>query len=63
MRKSDARPPRNSDGDHNGRGKTSSVTVTLLSRVVNLRRHGYLKVDEDDDFEDGHTSEDPEWTQ
>jgi len=51
----------NSDGDHNGRGKSGSITVRLLSRVVNLRRRGYLKFDVDDNFEEGHTSEDLGW--
>ena len=50
----------NGDSDHKRRVKSGSVNARLLSRVVNLQRHGYLKVDESN-FEDGHASEDLEW--
>lgn len=49
------------NGDHNGRGNSGSVTLRLPSQAINLRRRGYFKIDEDDNFEDGHTSEDRQW--
>jgi len=60
MQKVDTHPLHNGEDDHNGRDKSGSIMVGLLSGAVNSRRRGYLKIGEAN-FEDCHTSEDLEW--
>ena len=57
--KADTHPLHNGDDDHSEKARSRSITVRLLSRVVNSRRCGYLKVGKDS-FKGRHASEDLE---